>query len=56
MLDQEIPPARSIGQETANFYQRLRIDLAPLRRTRWPAPPVTSVWPAQSRLLDSAHR
>jgi hypothetical protein len=32
MLDQEIAPARPIGQERTYFYQRLRIDLAALWR------------------------
>ena len=37
MLDQEIAPARPVGEQRAHFIERLRIDLAALGRARRPA-------------------
>ncbi len=39
MLDEEIAPARPIGQQREHFLQSFRIDLTALRRARRPAPP-----------------
>ena len=55
VLDQKIATARPIGKEPADFYQRLWIDLPSFRGTGWPTSPVTPGWPAQGRLLNSAH-
>ena len=38
MLDQQVPPARAVGQKRAHFVERGRIDLAPFRRARRAAP------------------
>ena len=38
MLDQEIAPAFALAKERAHLFERLRIDLAALRRARRPAP------------------
>ena len=37
VFDQEIAPARPVGQQRAHFIQRLGVDLTALGRTRRPA-------------------
>src|SRR5271156_4493059 len=38
MLDEQIAPARPVGEQREYFFVGLRIDLAALRRSRRPAP------------------
>ena len=38
VLDQQVAPARAVGEQRAHFIERGRIDLAALRRARRAAP------------------
>ena len=38
MLNQQIAPARPVGEQRAHLVERRRIDLTALGRARWPAP------------------
>ena len=38
MLDQQIAPARPVGEQRAHLVERRRVDLAALGRARRPAP------------------
>src|SRR5215831_16254237 len=57
MLDQEIAPARPVGQERTYLYQRLRIDLTALWRAGRAAPaiPPPSGGSRGGQLLGYAH-
>ncbi len=37
MLDQQVAPARAVGEQRAHFVERLRVDLAAFGRARRPA-------------------
>ena len=45
MLDQQIAPARPVGEQRAHFVERLRIDLATLGRARRTAAAACAVGP-----------
>ena len=53
MLNQEIAPARPIGQECTHFNQRLRVDLTALWRAGRATPATSPVLGGQ--LLRDAH-
>ena len=59
MLDQQIAPARPVGEQRADFVERLRIDLAALGRARRPAsagraaPPEPRAAPCSVTLISS---
>ena len=50
MFDQQIAPARPIGQKRLDFLQRLKVDLPALRRAR--RTPATAGPVATGRRLD----
>ena len=57
MLDQQVAPARPVGQKREHFLARRRIDLTALRGARRPAAARPSGLPGRSsrRLLGQAH-
>src|ERR1700691_3906414 len=58
MLDQEIAPARPVGQQSEDFLAGARIDLTPLGRTQRTAAPGPSAIPRRCfwRQFGQAHR
>jgi hypothetical protein len=56
MLDQQIAAARTIGQQSTNFNQGLRIDLSPFRSAGRAAPATAPVCRGSGRhLFRKAH-
>jgi hypothetical protein len=52
MLDQQVAPARTVGEQRFNLCRRLRVDLAALGR---PAGTIARTPDRRGRLLDDAH-
>jgi hypothetical protein len=52
VFDQQVAPARLIGQKGLDLLERLRVDLPPLGRSRRPAAAACSVGACPRRILD----